>query len=259
MTLRKRLKKFFKSLLQSPYILNIISTIFYHYALLVGKTTKWQISGQKKMDDIWDKEGSFIFIGWHGRAMMLPYFWNKKHPMNALVSLHHDGRMIAGLLEKFGMKTIGGSSTENSKSAAIDLMRSLKRGEAIAIIPDGPKGPSMTLGKSALYFAQKTGKPIIGATYSVKGSKILRKSWDSMLLPPLFSKGIYATTEAFYIPKNAKEDEIEKIRHNIESQLNRLTWEADKALGLPPVPQGKKAKKRYPASDLPTEDSSNVH
>ncbi len=257
MPLRKRLKKFLKSWLQSPIVLNIISTVFYHYACLVGKTTKWQIKGLTQMNATWEKEGSFIFIGWHGRAMMLPYFWDKKHPMNALVSLHHDGRMIAGLLEKFGMKTIGGSSTENSKSAAIDLMRSLKKGEAIAIIPDGPKGPSMTLSKSALYFAQKTGKPIIGATYSVKGSKILQKSWDSMLLPPLFSKGIFATTEAFYIPKGAQEDEIEKIRHNIEAQLNRLTWEADKSLGLPPVPQGKKAKKRYISQD--TETTPNVH
>lgn len=86
--------------------------------------------------------------------MMLPYFWNRSHPLNALVSLHHDGRMIAGLLEKFGMGTIGGSSTENGKNAALELMRSLQKGEAIAIIPDGPKGPSMTLSRSAVYFAQ---------------------------------------------------------------------------------------------------------
>lgn len=258
MPFRKRLKKFLKSLLQSPFVLNLISSLFYGYALFVGKTTRWQINGQQRMNDIWDKEGSFIFIGWHGRAMMLPYFWNKKHPLNALVSLHHDGRIIAGLLEKFGMKTIGGSSTENSKSAAIDLMRSLKKGEAIAIIPDGPKGPSMTLGKSALYYAQKTGKPIIGATYSIKGSKILKKSWDSMLLPPPFSKGIYATTEAFYIPKNAKEEDIEKIRHNIEAQLNRLTWEADKSLGLPLIKQGKIARKRY-SSTSQQQEQHNAH
>ena len=55
---------------------------------MVGKTTKWEINGKKRMDDIWDKEGSFIFIGWHGRAMMLPYFWNiysdKKEFVNQL-------------------------------------------------------------------------------------------------------------------------------------------------------------------------------
>lgn len=52
------------------------------------------------------------------------------------------------------MGTIGGSSTENGKNAALELMRSLQKGEAIAIIPDGPKGPSMTLSRSAVYFAQ---------------------------------------------------------------------------------------------------------
>ena len=117
MPLRKRCKKFFKSLLQSRLVLAAISTLIYWYARLVGRTTEWQTQGVDELYRVWEKEGSFIFIGWHGRAMMLPYFWNRSHPLNALVSLHHDGRMIAGLLEKFGMGTIGGSSTENGKNA----------------------------------------------------------------------------------------------------------------------------------------------
>lgn len=71
--------------------------------------------------------------------MMLPYFWNRSHPLNALVSLHHDGRMIAGLLEKFGMGTIGGSSTENGKNAALELMRSLQKAKPSPSFPTAPK------------------------------------------------------------------------------------------------------------------------
>lgn len=72
---------------------------------------------------------------------MLPYFWNRKKPLNALVSLHRDGRMIAGLLEKFGLGTIGGSSNENASGAAVKLMHSLKDDTAICIIPDRSRDP----------------------------------------------------------------------------------------------------------------------
>ena len=45
MPLRKRCKKFFKSLLQSRLVLAAISTLIYWYARLVGRTTEWQTQG----------------------------------------------------------------------------------------------------------------------------------------------------------------------------------------------------------------------
>lgn len=248
MPLRKKCKKIMRKLLQSRFVLSVISQLIYWYACFVGKTTRWQTKGVEELYKVWEKEGSFIFIGWHGRAMMLPYFWNKSHPMNALVSLHHDGRIIAGLLERFGMGTIGGSSTENGKNAALELMRYLQKGEAIAIIPDGPKGPNMTLSRSAVYYAQKSGKPIMGATYSIAGSKIIDKSWDKMMLPKPFSRGCYFVTEAFYIPADADEQQLEEHRQKIENALNQLTWEADKAMGIPRITPGSVARKRHVAA-----------
>ena len=234
-----------RSLLQSKYVLSLISSLMYWYVRLVGKTTRWQTKGIDEFYKTWEKEGSLIFIGWHGRAMMLPYFWNKSRPMNALVSLHHDGRIIAGLLERFGMGTIGGSSTENGKNAALELMRYLQKGEAIAIIPDGPKGPNMTLSRSAIYYAQKS-----GATCSISGSKIIDKSWDKMMLPKPFSRGCYFVTEAFYIPAEADEQQLEEYRKKIETSLNQLTWEADRITGLPHITPGSVARKRHA---VPTE------
>lgn len=245
MPLRKKCKKFFKSLLQSPVVLSAISSVLYFYARFIGRTTRWQTRGIEKLYQTWEKEGSLIFIAWHGRALMIPYFWNKSHPVNALVSLHHDGRMIAGLLEKFGMGTIGGSSTENGKNAALELMRSLQRGTTIAIIPDGPKGPNMTLSRSAVYYAAKTGKPIIGATYSIKGSKIVEKSWDKMMLPKPFSEGRFFVSDPFYIPPHATEEELERYRRTIEYNLNQLTWEADRAMDIKYIEPGSVARKRY--------------
>ena len=68
------------------------------------------------------------------------------------------------ILKKFGIGNISGSSNQKSNEAALELMRNLQQGNSIAIIPDGPRGPSMKLSMSPIFYAQKSGKPIIGIT-----------------------------------------------------------------------------------------------
>ena len=240
----KILKKTFKKLLRSKLMTNMISSLIYYYALLIGKTTKWQTKGIKEFYTDWEKNKSIILIGWHGRAMLYPNFWNKKRPLNALVSLHQDGRLIAGFLEKCGLGTIGGSSNGNAVGSARDLIESLQKDTAICIIPDGPKGPNMKLSKSPVYFAQKSGKPIYGITCSIKGSKIVHKAWDKMMIPLPFSEGICELIGPYYVPQNASEQEMEEIRQRIETELNQTCFAADKLMGIEKITPGSTAKKK---------------
>ncbi len=240
----KILKKAFKKILKSGIVTGIIGTLVYYYTRFVGKTTRWNIKGIEKFYQYWQKEGSIILIGWHGRAMLYPYFWNKERPLNALVSLHQDGRLIAGFLEKCGFGTIGGSSNGNAVGSARDLLESLQKGTAICIIPDGPKGPSMKLGKSPVYFAQKSGKPIFGITCSIKGSKIVRRAWDQMMIPIPFSEGICELVGPYYAPSDANEEELEEIRLRIETELNAACFAADKAMGIEKVVPGTTARQK---------------
>ncbi len=244
---RKALKNLLKKIVKSTFFANLISSLVYWYARLVGATTRWEIHGREKCFATWDKDEAIILIGWHGRALMLPYFWNRYKPINALVSLHQDGRLIARLLQKFGLGIIGGSSNGNARGAATGLMHSLQKNESISIIPDGPVGPSMQMSMSPVYFAQKSGKPIFGMTYSVKNSKIITKSWDDMMIPLPFSKGVCRLTDPFYIPKDASPEELEKYRKQIEDALNKITYEADTRVGIKPVlPNHKVKKKKHP-------------
>lgn len=243
----KILKKTFKKLLKSRIVTGLVGSLLYFYTRLVGRTTRWKTKGIGKFYDCWRKEGSIILIGWHGRAMLYPYFWNKKRPLNALVSLHQDGRLIACFLEKCGLGTIGGSSNGNAVGSARDLLESLRNDTAICIIPDGPKGPSMKLSKSPVYFAQKSGKPVFGIACSVKGSKIVRKAWDQMMIPIPFSEGVCEVIGPYYVPPEADERRLEEIRLQIENELNKVCFAADKAMGIKKVTPGITAKKkRYP-------------
>lgn len=232
-----------KNFLKSPEGEEITGTLAYYYLKFVGLTTRWQVRGVKETYELLDKYGSMIVIGWHGRTLEMPYFWNKSRPLNALVSPHRDGRLIVHILKKFGIGCISGSSDKNPTEAALELMRNLQQGNSIAIIPDGPRGPSMKLTMSPVFYAQKSGKPLIGITYSIAGAKVIKKSWDNMLVPLPFRKGMYTITEPFFIPANATAEELEQYREKIENRLNEITWEQDKKMGLPYIPQGVSTKK----------------
>ncbi len=246
--LKKRIKRFLKKFETTSLVTTVLGVVIYCYALLVGITTRWKKINIEQTYKLWAKEKAVILIIWHGRTLLPCYFWkNKKQfPMSALVSPHRDGRVIAAVLKCFGIKVIDGSTNENAREAALGLMREIQQGSSITIIPDGPKGPNMKLTPSALYYAQKSGLPIIGMTYSIKGAKLVTKSWDQMLLPPLFSKGTVATTKPFYINKDITAEEFEKTRLQIETALTELTWKIDRDLGLPKVEQGTKSRpKKY--------------
>lgn len=247
--LNQKIKEKTKIITKHPRFISFLGYMLYYYSRLVGKTTRWEINGINDVYDIWNKDKAFVLIIWHGRALMIPHFYNRKKPLNALVSLHNDGRIIATLLEKYGFGTIGGSTTKGGKAAALNLMSSLEKNESIAIIPDGPVGPRMKMTDSPLYFAKKTGKPLIGATYSIQNSFIINKSWDAMMMPLPFSKGIIYVTKPYYIPKDATAAEIEKYRQEIEDELNTLTYKADKQMGIPHIEIGVEKKQKRKKKD----------
>ncbi len=234
-----QIKRFFKHLTRhitrSAPFLSLIGTMAGTYVWLVGKTSHFEVEGITEFEELIKKHNGGIFVSWHGRALLLPYFWSNPRPMKALVSPHADGRIIARLLNMFHIKTIDGSTDRNSRSSAIEILKELKKGTVVSLISDGPRGPSMRLNKSVIYFAQKTGKPIMGFTYSAEKSKIMRKSWDDMLLPPLFGKGYIKATTPLFVPENATEEELEQLRQTFENELNAQTFSADKLCHLPEI------------------------
>jgi len=239
----KKIKNFIKKITKHPRFISLLSTILYYYARLVGATTRWEIFGVNGLYQQWYKDKAIILLIWHGRAMMIPHFWNKEPPLNALVSLHKDGRIVAGFLEKYGFGTIGGSSNEGAQSAARSLLHSLQKNEAIAIIPDGPIGPRMKMNDSPLYFAMKSGKPIFGATYSIEHS-FIAKSWDAMMIPLPFCRGIVYITKPYYIAADASPEDLSKIKQEIEDELNTLTYKADRRFGIAKIEPGVCAKQK---------------
>lgn len=238
MEIKKTIKHLRQKITKQPFVFDMLGRIAAGYVWLVGKTGHFVVNGQKEFEQLIEQNDGGIFVTWHGRALMLPFFWRNKRLMKALVSPHNDGRIIAKLLREFHIYSIDGSSDRNARSAALDIVRELEQGTVVSLISDGPRGPRMRLNKSVIYFAQKTGKPIMGFTYSSQNAAIMKRSWDAMLIPKLFAKGEVAATKPLFVPKDVSEEQAEQLREAFEQELNDLTLALDKKFGLPEILPG---------------------
>ena len=168
----------------------------------------------------------FIFAFWHGT--MLPLVWTHRgEGVPVVISEHRDGEIIARIVERFGFKTIRGSSSRGAARALMGIVRELEHGSEVAVTPDGPRGPARRFASGALIAAQRVGVPIVGV--GVVASRAWRlNSWDQFMIPKPFSRVHVAyTLPTGVAATSAREAEGEAPR--FESLLNDALAEAERA------------------------------
>ncbi len=90
-----------------------------------------------------------------------------------LVSSSEDGEIVA--------RIIRGSSSHSVVAAWKEMVRELRQGGQVIIIPDGPRGPNRVFKPGALRLAQETGAWLVPFSFSSSRRRWLR-SWDNFLL-----------------------------------------------------------------------------
>lgn len=166
-----------------------------------------------------------IYAFWHGRMLMLPPYYKalKRRPLYILISQHGDGRLIAFAIKLLGIKSVAGSSSRRGVAAMLEMMRRLEDGGSIGITPDGPKGPRHICKKGIVALAQQAQVPIRPITYSVQERWVI-PSWDRMIVPRPFSRGVVVVGDLVSIDMGEDED---SARLRIEEALNAITARAD--------------------------------
>ena len=88
----------------------LLPFIFSKYIKFVYKTNKWTRLNDGKVKELWSENKTFIWIHWHGQSLMLPNHWShSSQKLNALVSRHGDGDLIAKTLDNLGIELIRGA------------------------------------------------------------------------------------------------------------------------------------------------------
>jgi lysophospholipid acyltransferase (LPLAT)-like uncharacterized protein len=223
--------KLTKKIAKNKSLQSFLCWLVHVYIRFVHLTGRWDVNGTEHMDNLTKIGQPFIIAFWHGRLLMTPPFSPKKVKVNALISKHNDGELIAKVLAHFNMGLIRGSSKKEGLTAFRNIIKALRNKEVVAITPDGPRGPRMRVSGTIITIAQMMSVPIIPMTYSISSCRVLN-SWDRFLVAKPFARGTVIYGEPIWIEKKSTEEEIKKAGLELEEVLNKITMHADKSVGI---------------------------
>ncbi len=186
--IKAKFKQFLKN---SPLIFNLLVGILFLYLKFAYVTSRWKFiwEGQETEqdeDNYIAKNRPVLFAIWHCQLAYSIKIFGKYREVKALASPHSDGKIIGGIVRKFGYDVIEGSSYKNANGALKEILSNLKAGVNVVITPDGPRGPAKEVNSTITKIASKYGYSLIAA--SCKPSRYFTlNSWDEMMFPKPFS------------------------------------------------------------------------
>lgn len=188
--------------LRLPWVMSLLVNLMSGYLALTYRTLRWTREGQQIATDVQARalaqRSGVILALWHSRVPVGPATWPQgpdKPEIRVLVSQSRDGEFIARVIAKLGLPSIRGSSlkkTDTAKNkggeqAFRDMVKWVKDGGAMAITPDGPRGPVEVLQKGAVALARVSGAPVLFVGVAMKPCLRLG-TWDRTIIPLPFAR-----------------------------------------------------------------------
>jgi lysophospholipid acyltransferase (LPLAT)-like uncharacterized protein len=175
---------------------------------IVGDSDYWALRKAKK---------PVIFLIWHGKIFIVPYFFRKRGIM-PLISPSKDGEIPARIMDGWGYKILRGSGSHVVKGAWLEMKKELQSGGEVIIVPDGPRGPDRKLKLGCVKLAAETGAALVPFSFSASRKKTL-KSWDRFLMFYPFSKVVAVYGQPVEIRPRLTDGELEAERQRIETLM----------------------------------------
>ena len=221
--------KYFSSFKLIQTLLSLIGSI---YVLTVYKTSKVNLKNRKKIENLLERNESFIYSFWHDQLLMCPLTWQSNSNIKVLISKHRDGDIIAQLISNLGFEAIRGSTHKTNKIknkggllSARKMIKSLKNGISIGISPDGPKGPRHKVSEGILSISRLSKSVILPVGIGFKNKWVLN-TWDKFIIPKPFNEITVIWGDP--IPAITNEKNNHQFKTKLESKMNNLTAQANK-------------------------------
>jgi lysophospholipid acyltransferase (LPLAT)-like uncharacterized protein len=212
------------------------------YLYLVYATLRWNREGQEHAQAVWaqalrDRCGAILAM-WHSRVPVAPASWPQgpdKPEIRVLVSQSRDGEFITRVINKLGFPAIRGSSikkTDTAKNkggeqAFRDMVKWVRDGGAMAITPDGPRGPAEVMQKGALALARMTGAPVLFVGIAMKPC-IRLNTWDRTIIPLPFARAAMVWDEPAVM---TRDDDPDALAATWAARLSAVSRRAEVIVG----------------------------
>lgn len=222
--------------LRNPVVQAILAWLLAAWMRFCFATIRWTCENEAVAEAVWKRGGGVLCAFWHSRIGLSPACWplDRAQPAKALISLSPDGQFIAKAVARQGFPAIRGSSSNKDKAdrakggtqALRDGLKQLRVG-ALAITPDGPRGPVREMAEGLPLLAKLSKAPTLFIGMSCNPA-IRLGSWDRAVLPLPFGKGAIVWDVANY-PADA---ELAEVAADWTERLNAVEARADALSGL---------------------------
>jgi lysophospholipid acyltransferase (LPLAT)-like uncharacterized protein len=171
-----------------------------------------------------DATPQYVLAFWHRHMLPLLGRSRWKRPVAVMTSRSKDGDISTAVLLRFGIESTRGSSTRGGSTALRGLLHAARAGRSLVFTPDGPRGPAGVVKDGVVFAAQASRLPIVPMSFASRKLMQLH-SWDRMVIPRPFSKGVIVYGEPMLVPRDG---DIEEWRLKLETTLNELADEAER-------------------------------
>jgi lysophospholipid acyltransferase (LPLAT)-like uncharacterized protein len=232
------LKKLLRNLLRSSWVQRAVGFLAAEYLRLVWLTNKFSLDPPDVYQRV-EPHQPVIFAFWHGQHFMTPFIRTKaSHRAKVLISRHRDGEFNAIAAERLGIGTVRGSGDHGSAfhrkggvGAFKEMVRALADNYNMALTADVPKR-SRVAGLGVIMLARESGRPIM--PFAMATSRFIRlDNWDRTTINLPFGRGALVGIEEISVPPDADAAAMERLRLQLEANLNEATRRAYAQVGRP--------------------------
>ena len=208
----------------------LYSFLAWAFVTLWSRTINVRIVNRDIRDRLEAEGKQCIYTFWHG-SLFLMLHAHRNAAVTILASESRDGEIMAQLLRRFGFEVVRGSTKRNGHRALFGLASRLRRGRSVAIAIDGPRGPAHEVKPGTLFLAGKLNVPIVPIVVSAKHAAVLEGTWDKLMVPAPFTRGVIVYGEPIVVD-GVSDEAIESGRAKLIAAMRRLTLEAQERAGV---------------------------
>ncbi|MDG1049772.1 MAG: lysophospholipid acyltransferase family protein [Planctomycetota bacterium] len=196
----------------------------------LGWTWRVEVANSERREEVLEAGDGCVAVLWHGRmAAAAPVFAGVNTVI--LVSMSGDGELANTTLERLGYRTLRGSSSRYGVRALKAMREMLRGGGAVAITPDGPRGPMHKVNRGAAFLARDSGLPIVPFGFAA-GRAARLHSWDRFMIPLPFSRVQVVIADPIRVDPDATDGDLREVSEEIGAALVAAEEEAAALLGV---------------------------
>ena len=175
--------------------------------------------GRELWENTLKQHGRAIVAVWH-ESTTLGTCYYRGSGIHTLASYSFDAELGVRAVNRFGICSVRGSSSNGGSAALHDLALVLASKRSVILTSDGPRGPRRIAKPGVAILAARTGVPIIPHAFAVSAAWRLH-SWDRLAIAKPFTRVISMYGPPIPPPANTNPATIEQTRLLVEIGLNQ--------------------------------------